>query len=97
VYEGFGLPAAEAMACSLPVIATDAGAIPEVVGRDGCGILVPPKDPQALAGAIKRLLGDEELRRRMGDNGRKRIEQSFSWRQTAEQVVDVYREAIGLT
>ena len=97
VYEGFGLPAAEAMSCSLPVIASDAGAIPEVVGRDGCGILVPPKDPQALAGAIRRLLDDEELRRRMGANGRQRIESSFSWRRTAEQVVDVYREAIGLT
>ena len=95
VYEGFGLPAAEAMACEVPVVATEAGAIPEVVGYDGCGVLVPPRDPQALAGAVKRLLADEELRRRMGRAGRDRIRQEFSWEQAAKQIVDVYRRAIG--
>jgi glycosyltransferase involved in cell wall biosynthesis len=95
VYEGFGLPAAEAMACGVPVVATDTGALPEVVGRDGCCLLVPPKDPQALAEAIKRLIGDEELRRRMGIAGRQRIETLFSWERAAKQIVEVYREAIG--
>lgn len=93
VYEGFGLPAAEAMACEVPVIATRAGALPEVVGEDGKnGILVPPQDPHALARAIKRLLGDEQLRRRLGDEGRSRVTQRFSWEQTARQIIDVYEE-----
>ena len=95
VYEGFGLPAAEAMACGVPVVATDTGALPEVVGRDGCCILVPPKDPQALAEAIKRLIGDEQLRRSMAVAGRQRIETLFSWEQAAKQIVEVYKEAIG--
>lgn len=93
VYEGFGLPAAEAMACEIPVIATSAGAIPEVVGDDGKnGILVPPQDPSALARAIKRLLGDEPLRRRLGNDGRRRVIERFSWEQTARQIIDVYKE-----
>ncbi len=92
VYEGFGLPAAEAMACEVPVIATRAGALPEVVEDGKSGILVPPQDPHALAGAIKRLLGDEPLRRRMGGEGRRRVERCFSWEQTARQVLDVYEE-----
>ena len=95
VYEGFGLPAAEAMACGVPVVATDTGALPEVVGRDGCCLLVPPKDPQALADAIKRLIGDEQLRRSMAVAGRQRIETLFSWEQAAKQIVEVYKEAIG--
>ena len=59
-YEGFGLPAAEAMACGVPVVATDGGALPEVVGD--AGLVVPAKDAKALAGAMGRLLADPELR-----------------------------------
>ena len=95
VYEGFGLPAAEAMACGVPVVATGTGALPEVVGRDGCCLLVPPRDPQALAEAIKRLIGDEQLSRSMAVAGRQRIETLFSWEQAAKQIVEVYREVIG--
>jgi len=94
VFEGFGLPAAEAMACEVPVIATRVGALPEVVKEGETGILVPPEDPHALAGAIKQLLGDEALRRRMGGEGRRRVERHFSWRQTAGQIVEVYQEAL---
>ncbi len=90
--EGFGLPAAEAMACSTPVVATTAGALPEVVQDGTTGILVPPANPHALAGAIRLLLGDEALRRKMGDEGRRRVEQHFSWRETAERTLEVYRE-----
>jgi len=92
VYEGFGLPAAEAMACEVPVIATRAGALPEVVEDGKSGILVPPQDPHALAKAIKRLLDDEPLRRRMGGEGRRRVTRYFSWEQTARQIIDVYEE-----
>ncbi len=94
VYEGFGLPCAEAMSCGTPVIATRAGALPEIIGSDGAGILVPPADPAALAEAIKRLLGDESLRQRMGKAARKRIEESFSWEVAARKTVEVYKEVI---
>lgn len=95
VYEGFGFPAAEALSCGLPVIATRAGALPEVVGEDGeAGFLVPPGEPGVLAEAIKRLLGDEALRRKMGEAGRKRMETNFSWNLAARRTVDVYRELV---
>ncbi|MBM3132103.1 MAG: glycosyltransferase family 4 protein, partial [Chloroflexi bacterium] len=75
LYEGFGLPAAEAMACGLPVIVSQAGALPEVIGTDSqTGLSVPPADPAALASAIKHLLTHEQLRRKMGEAGRKRVE-----------------------
>jgi len=94
VYEGFGLAVAEAMACEVPVIATKAGALPEVVKEGETGILVPPQNPHALAGAIKRLLGDEPLRRRMGGEGRKRVERCFSWGEAARQILQVYEEVL---
>lgn len=94
IYEGFGLPAAEAMACGTPVIASRAGALPEVVGEDGAGMLVPPADPQALAAAIKGLLADKPLRERMGEAARSRIVERFSWEIAARKTVDVYREVL---
>ena len=96
VYEGFGFPAAEAMACTLPVIATRAGALPEVVGEDNeGGILVPPGNPVMLAEAIKCLLADKALCRQMGEAGRKRMEKKFSWNQAARKTVAVYEELVG--
>jgi glycosyltransferase involved in cell wall biosynthesis len=94
LYEGFGFPAAEAMACELPVVACSAGALPEVVGNDGAGILVPPRDAQALAGAIQGLLRDPGLRRRMGKAARDRVLKLFTWENAARRMVEVYREAI---
>jgi len=94
LYEGFGFPAAEAMACELPVVACAAGALPEVVGDDGAGILVPPRDAQALAQAIKRLLRDPELRQQMGRAARRRVLDLFTWENAARQMADVYQEVI---
>jgi glycosyltransferase involved in cell wall biosynthesis len=94
LYEGFGFPAAEAMACQLPVVATTAGALPEVVGAEDTGILVPPRDATALARAIRLLLGDPDLRHKMGQAARKRIVKHFTWENAARQMVEVYREAI---
>ena len=95
VYGGLGVPAVEAMACGLPVITTRAGALPEVVGEDGLvGIQVPPADPEALAGAIDRLLSNDQQRKRMGRAGRERVERCFSWRRAAEETVRVYQEVI---
>lgn len=94
LYEGFGLPAAEAMACGLPVIATTAGALPEVVEDGKSGILVPPQDSHALAKAIEQLLNDEQLRRVMGEEGRKRVQTHFTWEQAAKKTLEVYQEVL---
>jgi len=94
LYEGFGFPAAEAMACELPVVASTAGALPEVVGNDGAGILVPPRNATALAQAITRLLKDPGLRQRMGQSARRRVLRLFTWENAARQMVEVYKEAI---
>jgi glycosyltransferase involved in cell wall biosynthesis len=92
LYEGFSLPAVEAMACGVPVVGTTGGAVPEVIGRDNeTGLLVPPRDPSALAGAILRVLGDEALRDRIGAAGRARALDRFTWRRTAEGTVEQYR------
>jgi glycosyltransferase involved in cell wall biosynthesis len=92
LYEGFGLPASEAMACGVPVIASSAGALPEVVGD--AGVLVPPGEPGPLAEAIKRLLGNKELQRELGEAGRRRVQQEFNWEQAAKKTVEVYRELV---
>lgn len=94
LYEGFGLPAAEAMSCGLPVVATTAGALPEVVADGEGGILVPPRDSRALACAIKRLLEDEHLRKTMGEEGRRRVIRQFNWREAAKKTIEVYQEVL---
>lgn len=95
LYEGFSLPAAEAMSCGVSVVATTAGALPEVVGVDGtAGILVPPGDAGALKQALADLLADGERRDRMARAARARAIQRFSWRRSAEGTVEVYRDAL---
>jgi len=95
LYEGFGLPAGEAMACGLPVLATTGGALPEVVEDGVTGILVPPGDAPALARAMRTLMSDAELRRRMGQAGRERVLEKFSWRKAALETEAVYHEVLG--
>ncbi|CAM5679140.1 MULTISPECIES: glycosyltransferase family 4 protein [Streptomyces] len=97
LYEGFSLPAAEAMATGTPLLATTGGAIPEVSGPDGETCLsVPPGDAGALAAGLTRLLGDAGLRRRLGAAGRERVLARFTWRQAAIGTAERYREAIAL-
>ena len=96
LYEGFSLPAAEAMSCEVPLVATTGGALPEVVGTDGtAGLLVPPKDAGELAAAIGRLLDAPELRRRMGAAGRQRVMERFTWTRTAAATADLYENVVG--
>ena len=83
VYEGFGLPAGEAMACGVPVISTTGGALPEVVGE--AGMLVPPRDQQALARAIETLLDNPQRAADLGRQGYQRVQRHFTWRRAAEK------------
>ena len=95
LYEGFSLPAAEAMATGTPLVATTGGAIPEVAGPDGETCLaVPPADPGALALALGQLLDDPALRRRIGGAGRARVLERFTWERAAQLTAERYREAI---
>ncbi|MGW6771445.1 glycosyltransferase family 4 protein [Streptomyces sp. NPDC055037] len=95
LYEGFSLPAAEAMATGTPLVATTGGAIPEVAGVDGETCLaVPPGDAGALAHALGRLLDDPELRARLGAAGRERVLARFTWARAAQGTAELYRAAI---
>lgn len=94
-HEGFGLPAAEAMACGTPVVATRAGALAEVVETGRGGILVPIDDPVALAAAIEQLAEQPERREALGARARPRIEAAYAWRHIAARTVEVYAELLG--
>ncbi len=92
IYEGFGLPVGEAMACRLPVICTTGGALPEVAGN--AAKLVPPGDAKAIERAICELLDDPNERERLADLGYKRVMEKFTWEMTAINTVKAYRELI---
>lgn len=92
VYEGFGLPAGEAMACGVPVVSTDGGALPEVVGD--AGIIVPVKNSQAIAKAVADLLDNTDKREAISLAGRQRIENLFCWKRAANQMTDYYSQVL---
>ncbi|MDI3419928.1 glycosyltransferase family 4 protein [Streptomyces sp. B-S-A12] len=95
LYEGFSLPAAEAMATGTALVATTGGAIPEVAGEDGRTCLaVPPGDAGALSAALCRVLGDRELRLRLGAAGRERVLSRFTWARAAAGTAERYRAAM---
>ena len=92
VYEGFGFPAGEALSCGVPLVATDGGSLPEVVGD--AGIVVPHSNPPALARAIDGLLRDENRRADMSVKARQHILDNFKWERCARDVVQLYRQTI---
>jgi glycosyltransferase involved in cell wall biosynthesis len=90
LYEGFGLPVLEAMACGRATLVADAGSLPEVVGD--AGVLVPATDVHAIASALERLWEDDALRGELGERGRRRAAQ-FDWNSVAQRTEEVYRQA----
>jgi glycosyltransferase involved in cell wall biosynthesis len=92
LYEGFSLPAIEAMACGTPLVATSGGALPEVVGADGhTALVVPPGDSDALTAKLRWALGRHDLRQTVGAAGRQRVVDQWSWKHTAAKTVEQYR------
>jgi glycosyltransferase involved in cell wall biosynthesis len=92
VYEGFGLPAGEAMACGTALISTDGGALPEVIGD--AAIKVPIRDSDAIAEALKDLLASPNKRAALEQAGRQRIEELFCWRRAAQQMTNYYWQVL---
>jgi glycosyltransferase involved in cell wall biosynthesis len=90
-YEGFGLPALEAMAAGCPVIASNVSALPEVTGE--AAILVPPDDPEAWYEAVLRLRRDDRLRRNLVETGRERAAR-YTWDACATRTLAVYRRSL---
>ena len=97
LYEGFSLPAIEAMVTGTALVATDGGALPEVTGTDGDTVLqCRAGDADALAAAIRRGLDNPELRARVGAAGRQRVLDRWTWRRCAELTVEQYREVLAM-
>ena len=92
--EGFGMVCAEAMAYGRPVVAGAVGGLLDLVADGETGLLVPPRDVPALRGALERLLGDPELRHRMGEAARKRVRERFAWPAVTDATLAAYEEAL---
>lgn len=92
--EGYGVVAREAMAYGRPVVASAVGGLGDAVQDGVTGILVPPRNPAELRAAIERLLGDAELRVRLGDAGRDKARREFSWSTAIQATIQAYREAL---
>jgi glycosyltransferase involved in cell wall biosynthesis len=93
LYEGFSLPAVEAMACGTPLVTTDAGALPEVVGSEA-GLRVRAGDVGELTAALQQVLDSPSLGERLGRAGRQRVLESYTWRATAQRTADWYAETL---
>ncbi len=92
--ESFGLVIAEAMSCGKPVIVSDIPGVREVITDNVEGVLVPPMDEKILSEKINLLLSNKEMRKRMGDSGRKKVEEKFSWDKVIQKIEKVYEEAV---
>ena len=92
--EGFGVACAEAMAHGRPVVASAVGGLLDLVVDGETGLLVPPRDVAALRAALERLLGDADLRRRLGEAGRERIREHFTWPAVTDATVQAYEDAL---
>jgi glycosyltransferase involved in cell wall biosynthesis len=92
LYEGFSLPAIQAMSSGLPLVCTNAGAVPEVAGTHGeTALIVEPRDAEALKSGLKRILDEPALGRRLAANARNRVLDKFTWAAMAKQTAEQYR------
>jgi glycosyltransferase involved in cell wall biosynthesis len=91
-HESFGVAVIEASACELPVVVSNAGGLPEVVENGVTGIVVPKRDAEKAAEALEKLVLDSELRKEMGEAGRKRIEKLYDWKNNVKQMIDIYKK-----
>lgn len=94
--ESFGVAIIEASACGLPVVVSDVGGLPEVVHHNSTGIIIPPEDPAALAGALTQLVLDADLRGRLGEAGRAWVLQEYEWNDNVDRMLKVYSHVLGL-
>jgi glycosyltransferase involved in cell wall biosynthesis len=94
LYEGFGFPPLEAMAVGTPVVASDRGSLPEVLGD--AALMVDPTNEGALADALEAVLTQPELRGRLRNAGERQAKQ-YTWARCAERTIEVYREAVAAT
>jgi glycosyltransferase involved in cell wall biosynthesis len=93
-WEGFGVAAAEASACGLPIVSTDVHGLPDVVRHNATGLLVPPRQPDLMAGALTALVEDAEQRRKLGAAGREYIAAHYDWRTNAAQMESIYARVV---
>lgn len=93
-YEAFGIVLLEAQACKKPVIGTRVGGVPEAIGSEGAGVVVEYNDSEALANEINNLLADPKKCKKMGEIGRKRVKENFTWESVVDQIENVYNELI---
>ena len=92
--ESFGMVLIEAMACKKPVIGSNIGGIPCIIDNDVNGLLVPPKDPEALAKAIIKILKNPKLAKKMGENGYKKVKENFTWDKQIEKTKKIIEESL---
>jgi N-acetyl-alpha-D-glucosaminyl L-malate synthase BshA len=92
--EGFGVAAAEAMACGKPIVGTTAGGLNETIDHNRTGLLVEPDNPKQLAEAIKRILNNDELATQLGDNAREKVLTDFNWDHIAQRTIEVYKQVL---
>ena len=92
--EGFGIVVLEALSCKTPVISTDIVGVADDVIKTNSGIIIPPKDTQALTNAIIKILTDDNLKHNMGENGRKLIQQKYEWSEIAKSIYELYEELL---
>jgi len=93
--ESFGVAVIEASATGIPVVVSDVGGLPEVVERDGTGLVVEARNEVQIADALERLVLDPDLRFRMGAAGRDRVQRLYEWKANVDQMLSIYREVTG--